>query len=373
MSNKISVYLLLTLALVLGITLVACQPAAEEPAAEEPAAEEPTEEAATEEPTEEPAAEEPAEEAATEEPTEEPAAEESYLIGVSAQLVAHDWSIKGWEGIQEKAAELGVEVVQLSAGQDPDKQLADIESLIEQGADGIIILLAETGVLDQAIQKTTEAGIPVVFMDGGYQADGVIQNISSDNCQFGQDAAEYIVQQKGEDAQVILQTYPVLEATNQRTICAMEYWDENYPDVTILEEQPILGPEWTADAQAHAEQMITKYGEEIDAFGVCSDLFAIGSSAAVDTAGLSDQIMVTGVDGLEQIIEKIADPNSSMSLTFLQDSAEMGRVAVQSLVTYLDAGCSVPMSAECEGVVEPVVFVPGIMITKENANEYISE
>jgi ribose transport system substrate-binding protein len=343
-------YKYLVLVVVLSLTLVACQQQTPEPT--EPEVE------ATE----------------VSEPEEEPTAVDAgYLFGVSAQLVAHDWSIKGWEGIQEKAGELGIEVVQLSAGQDPDKQLADIESLIEQDVDGIIILLAETGVLEQAIQQTTEAGIPVVFMDGGYEAPGVIQNISSDNCQFGRDAAEYIVQQKGEDAQVILQTYPVLEATNQRTICAKEYWEENYPDVTILEEQPILGPEWTADAQAHAEQMLTKYGEEIDAFGVCSDLFAIGSSAAVDAAGLSDQIMVTGVDGLDQIIEKTADPDSSMSLTFLQDSAEMGRVAVQTLKTYLDAGCTVPVGGECEGVVEPVVHIPGIMITKDNASEYLPE
>lgn len=292
-------------------------------------------------------------------------------FGVSAQLVAHDWSIRAWEGIQEEAASKGIEVVQLSAGQDPDKQLADIESLIEQKVDGIIILLAETAVLDQAIKKTTDAGIPVVFVDGGYQADGVIQNISSDNCQFGKDAAEYIVKQKGEDAKVVLQTYPVVEATNLRTVCAKAYWEEKYPNVTILEELPILGPEWTADAQAHAEQMITKYGDELDAFGVCSDLFAIGSSAAVDSAGLGKQIMIAGVDGLDQIIEKVADPESSMSLTFLQDSKAMGKAAVVTLTTYLDAGCTIPMSDKCKDVVPLTQSIPGIMITKDNAAQYV--
>lgn len=296
--------------------------------------------------------------------------EKAYTIGVSAQLVAHDWSIRAWEGIQEEAAKLGIEVIQLSAGQDPDKQLADIESLIEQKVDGIIVLLAETGVLDQAIQKTTAAGIPVVFVDGGYQAEGVIQNISSDNCQYGEAAAEYIVQQKGEDAKVILQTYPVLEATNLRSECAKAYWAKNFPNVTVLEELPILGPEWTADAQAHAEQMMNKY-PDIDAFGVCSDLFAIGSSAAVDGAGLSGQIMITGVDGLDQIIEKIADPNSSMSLTFLQDSKAMGRAAIVTMKTYLDASCTIPMTASCKNVVPEAQFIPGIMITKENAAQYV--
>ncbi|NPV77316.1 MAG: sugar ABC transporter substrate-binding protein [Anaerolineae bacterium] len=350
MRKKNFVYVFVAL-VVIASMLAACQPPA---------------------PTAQPAAAEPTK--APEKPVEEssPAApEKAYKIGVSAQLVAHDWSIKAWEGIQAQAKEMGIEVTQLSAGQDPDKQLADIESLIEQDVDAIIILLAETGVLDQAIQKTTAAGIPVVFVDGGYKADGVIQNISSDNCEFGRQAAEFIVKRAGEDAQVVLQTYPVLEATNLRSECAKEYWKEKYPNVKILEEQPILGPEWTADAQAHAEQMITKYGDALDAFGVCSDLFGIGSSAAVDAMGRSDQIMVTGVDGLDQVIEKIADPKSSYQLTFLQDSGAMGRAAVESLKKYLDAGCTIPMSDSCKSVVEPALYVPGIMITKDNAKEYV--
>ncbi len=341
--KKISLLLVVVL---IGGLLGACQaPAAVEPAPE----------------VEEPVAEEPA-----------PVVEEpSYKFGVSAQLVAHDWSTRAWEGMQDKASELGVEVFVLSAGQDPDKQLADIESLIEQGVDGIIILLAEEGVLDVALQKTTDAGIPVVMVDGGRTAPGLVQAVSSNNCSFGEEAAEYIVQMKGEDAKVVLQTYPVLEATNLRSECAKEYWAENYPNVTILEEQPILGPEWTADAQAHAEQMVTKYGDEIDAFGVCSDLFGIGSSAAIDALGLSDQIMITGVDGLDQIIEKIADPASSMSLTFLQDSYTLGAIGLESLKTFLDEGCTVPISDECRGVVEAEAFLPGIMVTKDNAAEFV--
>jgi ribose transport system substrate-binding protein len=308
---------------------------------------------------------------AVEEPVVQEPEPETLRIGVSAQLVAHDWSDRAWQGIQDKASELGVEVFLLSAGQDPDKQLADIESMIEQGVDGIIILLAEEGVLDVGLQKTSEAGIPAVLVDGGVTNPGLVQSVSSDNCSFGEEAAEYIVQQKGEDARIVLQTYPVVEATNRRTECAKAYWEANYPNITILEEQPILGPEWTADAQTHAEQMITKYGGDIDAFGVCSDLFAIGSHAAVDAAGLSDQIIVLGVDGLDQIIEKIADPNSSMAVTFLQDSHLLGSRGLESLVSFINSDCSVPMSSACRSQFEEQAVYPGIMITKDNASQFV--
>jgi ribose transport system substrate-binding protein len=296
--------------------------------------------------------------------------EPSYTIGVSAQLIAHDWSIRGAEGMREKAAELGVELIELSAGQDPEKQLADIESFIEQDVDGIIIMLAETGVLEQAVKKTNDAGIPVVFMNGGYEAPGVIQNISSDNYLIGEEAARFIGDQLGGEGKVVLQTYPPLEATNLRTIGAQDVWKAEYPGIEIIEDQPILGPEWTADAQAHAESMLAKYGDEVDAFGVCCDLLSVGAAPAIDAAGFGDSIIVTGTDGLEQAIEMIADPNSSYQLTFLQDSAEMGRIAVETVVTFLDEGGTVPVEAGKE-IVEPVVFVPAIMITKENVKDYM--
>ncbi len=85
---KKSLFVLITLIMVLSLILGACGGAAEEPAAEEPAAEEPAaEEPAAEEPAaEEPAAEEPvAEEPAAEEPVEEPEMEvvtlDYYWVG----------------------------------------------------------------------------------------------------------------------------------------------------------------------------------------------------------------------------------------------------------------------------------------------------
>lgn len=291
-----------------------------------------------------------------------------YRIGVSAQLVAHDWSLRAWEGIQEKAKELGVEVLMLSAGQDPAKQLADIESLIQQGVDGIIVVLAEKGVIEQGVKKTTAAGIPVVFMDGGYQAPGVIQNISSDNFQIGVEAANWLIKKLGPKFNIVLQTYPVLEATHLRTEGAKSVF-ARYPEIKILEEQPILGPQWTADAQAHAERMLKKYAGKVDAFGVCSDLFAIGSSAAVDAAGLSDKVVVTGVDGLDQVMGKVATKKSAMQLTFLQNSKEMGRIAVESMVKFLNAKGKIPQPPD-QKIVEPVVHVPAIMITRDNVDKY---
>ena len=294
---------------------------------------------------------------------------QSYTIGVSAQLVAHDWSIRAAEGIKEEAARLGIEVILLSAGQDPVKQLADIEALIERQVDGLIILLAETSVLEQGVKKTVEAGIPVVYVDGGYVVPGVIQNISSDNYLIGQMAAYYLIDQLGPEFNIVLQTYPVLTATDFRTK-GFKNVAQYFPRIKILAEQPLLGPNWVEQARTHAEQMLAKFPGQIGAFGVCSDLFGTGSSPAIDAAGLSDKIFVTGTDGLAQVIESIASGTSSMRMTFLQDSKTMGIEAVKTLKTFLDAGGVIPQE-QGEEIVPRVLQVPAIMITRENAEQYV--
>jgi ABC-type sugar transport system substrate-binding protein len=69
-------------------------------------------------------------------------------------------------------------------------------------------------------------------------------------------------------------------------------------------------------------------------------------------------------------MQMIADPNSSYELTFLQDSKQMGRVAVETMVKFLDAGGKIPQPAGSK-IVEPVVLIPSILITKENVAQYI--
>jgi ribose transport system substrate-binding protein len=293
-----------------------------------------------------------------------------YTIGVSAQLVSHDWSIQAKEGIQEEAKRQGVETVLLSAGQDPAKQLTDIEALIERDVNGAIILLAETSVLEKGVNRLRQAGIPVIYVDGGYEAPGVIQNISSDNYDIGRRAAYYLINQLGTKFNIVLQTYPVLTATEERTK-GFKAVAEHFPGIKILEEQPLLGPEWVEQAQQHAERMLAKYAGQINAFGVCSDLFATGSSAGIDSAGLSDKIVVTGTDGLSQILERISTQTSSMRMTFLQDSKTMGVTAVQTLVKFLDAGGQIPQTGK--QIVGPVVQVPAVMVTRENASNYVKK
>lgn len=103
MQQKRTLYLFISLLLLLGLALAACTtgdttaPPAEEPAAEEPAAEEP---AAEEPAAEEPAAEEPAaEEPAAEEPAEEPMAFEP--LSVSAESCDYGGKIQTIEALDE--------------------------------------------------------------------------------------------------------------------------------------------------------------------------------------------------------------------------------------------------------------------------------
>ena len=69
--------------------------------------------------------------------------EEQLFVGYSGPTQLDNFQIVLWEGMQERANELGVKVVMLESDWDPVKQAADIEDLLAQGVDALIVNAAD--------------------------------------------------------------------------------------------------------------------------------------------------------------------------------------------------------------------------------------
>lgn len=75
------------------------------------------------------------------------------------------WYIRNVEGFQLGAEEAGAEVIVLNSNYDVNQEIANIDSLINQGVDGICIFsFNESGAITAA-EKCAKAGIPLVATD----------------------------------------------------------------------------------------------------------------------------------------------------------------------------------------------------------------
>ncbi|MCC8107675.1 MAG: substrate-binding domain-containing protein, partial [Planctomycetes bacterium] len=91
--------------------------------------------------------------------------EKKPLVGISIIGAEHNWDINAFTGAQDKARELGAEVLAFDGERRIEKQLSDIKTLITRKVDIIVVILGDEKSLVPALKEAREAGIPVVTAD----------------------------------------------------------------------------------------------------------------------------------------------------------------------------------------------------------------
>jgi ribose transport system substrate-binding protein len=106
------------------------------------------------------------------------------------------WYKKDVEGFEYAAKRAGAEVIVLNSNYDAEKEIANIESLILQGVDGMCVFTFNESGANIAARKCAKAGIPLVVTDNAgqvlKQSDDVVACIDFDWKAMGNDWAEYI-------------------------------------------------------------------------------------------------------------------------------------------------------------------------------------
>ena len=242
----------------------------------------------------------PAAPAATEVPaaaaTEAPA-KTNTLVFIPGQL-ANPSQAFGWKMFQKYAAEYGFEATVLDGKGDVQEQTKAINNAVAQGADVIMVNPNDAVAIVPALKAAREAGVVVgIFMAQTAEGtnDAVDFWVSVDDAQAGKTAAEAIMAaypdgatgveiggQAGHDAAIRRHDgfAPAIEGTN---IKVLDYQNPQQWD--------------TAQAQAIAEDMVTKYGDQIQ-FVFCHwDNGATGVISALEAAGGMENVLIIGVDG----------------------------------------------------------------------------
>jgi ribose transport system substrate-binding protein len=118
------------------------------------------------------------------------------------------WYKKDVDGFVFGAEKAGAKVIVLNSNYDPEKEIANIDSLINQGVDGMCVFTFNQNGANIAAKKCASAGVPLVVTDNvgqvlksGYD---VVAAIDFDWGAMGKDMAQYIARQyPGENVAMI--------------------------------------------------------------------------------------------------------------------------------------------------------------------------
>ncbi len=258
------------------------------------------------------------------------AASASQTLGVVISTLNNPFFVTLKDGAEEKAKELGVELVIFDAQDDSGKMTSSMEDLVQKKVGAILVNPTDADAVVPSILKANAAGIPVFTIDRGATSGEVVTHIASDNVAGGKMAGEFLAEQIGGSGKVVeLVGIPGTSAARDRGKGFHEAM-EKYPNIEIVASQ---AADFNRDRGLAVFENILQAQPEIDGVFAHNDEMVLGAIAAAEAAGRKGIVFV-GFDAVDDAVKAVKD--GKLAATVAQQPKEMGLLGVEYAVKYLN-------------------------------------
>lgn len=195
------------------------------------------------------------------------------------------------------------------AQSDPGKQISDVQTLVNAGARGLIVVPRDSDAIGPAVQYAASRGVAVVAMDVGVNTGKVAMTVRSDNVAMGRTACEAIGARLGRDQGKVLELQGDLlnSSGRERTEGFESCMKARYPNLQILARPT----RWEQARAADAAQTILTANPDLRAIYLQSGSIMLpGVLNVLRQAGHAAQagaghIVLVSIDGSPFELEKI--------------------------------------------------------------------
>lgn len=221
--------------------------------------------------------------------------ETRYIIGVS-QCSDDEWRNQmNKEILREALFYPGVEVEIRSAGDNNQRQIADIEYFIHKKVDLIVVAPNEAEAITPIVEKAYSQGIPIVLVDRKINSEHYTAYIGADNYEMGRQIGIYITSRlRGEGNIVELTGLKGSTPARDRHRGLMDALADA-PGIHII-AQADAG--WFRQSARHAFDSILTQQPRIDLVFAHNDRMASGAHDAAIQKGRDKDMLFVGVDAL---------------------------------------------------------------------------
>ncbi|MBS4538849.1 ribose ABC transporter substrate-binding protein RbsB [Clostridium sp. D2Q-11] len=243
-------------------------------------------------------------------------------IGLVVSTLDNPFFVSLKDGAEEKAKDLGYDILTLDSQNDPSKELANIEDLITQKVSVILINPTDSEAVGNAVKAANDAGIPVITLDRGADSGEVATHIASDNVAGGKMAGEFVVNElDGKGKIVELEGIAGTSAARDRGQGFNEAIGES--DIEVVAKQVA---NFDRTEGLNVMENILQAQEEIDAVFAHNDEMALGALKAIQST--DRDIMVIGFDATDDAVKAVED--GEMAATVAQQPKLIGSTGVEN-------------------------------------------
>jgi ribose transport system substrate-binding protein/inositol transport system substrate-binding protein len=244
-----------------------------------------------------------------------------------ALLMSHltnDYTTSLAKAAQEQAMSRGIELVVLDAQHSVRRQAGLIETLVQEGIDGIIVEPAGTTGLEAAMALCKAENIPLVTVAQRVaQSDLADCHVGTDSVEAGRLQMMACLDRLSYSGRIVILHGPfgadAQAARYEGYRSVLSVW----PSLQVVAEQEAGWDDRIARTIVH-HWLDT--GKQFDAIVAQNDDMAIGAIQALKDHGMLGQVQVFGIDASPMALDAIA--SGEMAATLSQRPALIGREAV---------------------------------------------
>ena len=245
-------------------------------------------------------------------------------IGFIVSTLNNPFFVDLKSGIEERAKELGYEVVVLDSQNDPAKEVSNMEDLTVKEVDIVLLNPVDSDSAVASVMIANNYELPVVTVDRAANGGDVVTHIASDNAVGGSMAAQYLIDQLGGKGNIV-----ELEGTAGSS--AARDRGQGFDDKIAESDMNIIAKQiadFDRTQGLTVMENILQSKKNIDAVFAQNDEMALGAQKALEDMGMKD-VLIVGFDATDDAVEAVK--NGTMAATVAQQPLLIGEVAVNAI------------------------------------------
>jgi D-xylose transport system substrate-binding protein len=240
---------------------------------------------------------------------------EPVYIGFSMDTLKEERWNRDKSLVEARAKEVGAQLDVLVANGDDSVQVNQCNTMLTKGVDVLIVAPHNGEIAATIVQNAHAKGVPVISYDRLIKDSEPDLYVSHQVFKMGQMQGDYALKHVPKGNYVLIGGAPTdnnakLLRDGQMNILKPAI---DRGDVKVISDQ--FAKEWKAEeAQRLTEDALTKTKNDIQAIVASNDGTAGGAISALDVAGLTGKVLVTGQDAQLDAVQRIAKGTQTMTI-----------------------------------------------------------
>lgn len=285
--------------------------------------------------------------------------DEKEILVIVKNSTAPFW-ISVMDGAKAAGEELGYTVtcktpVDTAEGSGNEQQANLCEEAIVSGVSCVVLAPVDSEAVVPATKKINEAGIPIVNLNTKIADETQYKTFCGlENINQGYNTAKAMFELMNGEGKIFIIEGSTGAQTSIDRVKGFEKALAEYPNIEVVAQQ---SANYSRADALNVVQNLLQAHPEVNAILCCNDEMALGTAEAIDAAGLTGSIMVSGQDANDDAVAALKE--GKITVTSFGNPYMQGYTAVQAAVDILEG-------KEVESFYE----VETLVVTKENADTF---